>query len=428
MIPNDSKMAGQVSAHWKWDGSSMKEKDVIFLCQFFYPEHNSSATLPWDTAKYFASNGFKIGVMCGYPKEYNTEGTVPAEEVVDNVHIKRLHYVQLKRSKRIGRLINYFSFTLSVLLHIRELKKCKCVVVYSNPPVLPVAAVLANKLYKTKIVFVSYDVYPEIAFASNSLSPGSFITKGMNWLNQTLFKKTSAVVALTEEMREFLLSHRSTLSADRITVIPNWAHEECCQRTPDAFQRFGYNPDNFIVSYFGNMGICQDVETMLDAISRLKENDHFKFFIVGHGGKKEYVKEKTKDKKNVQVLDFLTGKEFEQAASISSCSIVSLEHGLRGMCAPSKYYSYLQGGIPVIAVADKESYLAQEITQKQIGAAVEIGDGLALAKAIEDLAREKARCGDMAKRAKELYVQKYSRTLCLEMYAKLLRSVLENTK
>lgn len=404
----------------------MKEKDVIFLCQFFYPEYNSSATLPWDTAKYLASKGFRVGAMCGYPKEYNMEGTVPTEEDVDNVHIKRLRYVQLKRGKRIGRLINYFSFTLSVLFHIRELRKWKCVVVYSNPPVLPVAAILANKLYKTKIVFVSYDVYPEIAFASHSLSPSSFITKGMNWLNQTLFKKTSAVVALTEEMREFLLSQRKTLTADRVTVIPNWAHEENCLKVSEAYQRFGYSSDDFIVSYFGNMGICQDVETMLDAISRLKENDHIKFFIVGHGSKKEYVKEKTKDKKNVQVLDFLTGKEFEEAVSISSCSIVSLEHGLRGMCAPSKYYSYLQGGIPVIAVAEKESYLTQEITQKQIGGAVEIGDGPALARTIEDLAQDKVRCCDMAKRARELYVQEYSRTLCLGKYAALLNKALES--
>ena len=402
--------------------------DALFLCQFFFPEYNSSATLPWDTAKYLASKGFKVGAMCGYPKEYNMEGTVPTEEDVDNVHIKRLRYVQLKRGKRIGRLINYFSFTLSVLLHIRELKKYKCVFVYSNPPVLPIAAVLANKLYKTKIVFVSYDVYPEVAFASNSLSPDSFITKGMNWLNQALFKQAAAAVALTEEIQEFLLSRRSTLSADRVTVIPNWAHEESCQRTPDAYQRFGYSLEDFIVSYFGNMGICQDVETMLDAISRLKEKENIKFFIVGHGSKKEYVMEKTEGQRNVKVLDFLTGKEFEQAVSISSCSIVSLEHGLRGMCAPSKYYSYLQGGIPVIAVAEKESYLTQEITQKQIGGAVEIGDGSAMARTIEDLARDKDRCRDMAKRAKELYVQEYSRTLCLEKYAQLLKSVLENTQ
>ena len=54
--------------------------DALFLCQFFFPECNSSATLPWDAAKYLASKGFKISAMCGYPKEYNMEGTVSTED------------------------------------------------------------------------------------------------------------------------------------------------------------------------------------------------------------------------------------------------------------------------------------------------------------------------------------------------------------
>ena len=27
-----------------------KKKDILFLCQYFYPEYVSSATLPFDTA------------------------------------------------------------------------------------------------------------------------------------------------------------------------------------------------------------------------------------------------------------------------------------------------------------------------------------------------------------------------------------------
>ena len=45
------------------------KRDILFLCQFFYPEHNSSATLPFDTAKYLAANGFTVDALCGYPKE-----------------------------------------------------------------------------------------------------------------------------------------------------------------------------------------------------------------------------------------------------------------------------------------------------------------------------------------------------------------------
>ena len=53
------------------------KRDILFLCQFFYPEYNSSATLPFDTASYLAQNGYSVGALCGYPREYNTSGEVP---------------------------------------------------------------------------------------------------------------------------------------------------------------------------------------------------------------------------------------------------------------------------------------------------------------------------------------------------------------
>lgn len=400
--------------------------DALFLCQFFYPEYNSSATLPWDTAKYLSEHGIKTAAMCGYPKEYNNAGKVPHTEDKDGVQIKRLRYLQLKRGKRISRLINYFSFTLSVLLHIGELKHSKCVIVYSNPPVLPLAAVLANILYGTKIIFVSYDVYPEVAFASGSLSPDSLITKAMGRINNALFKRASAIIALTEEMKSFLMERRQVISNDQIAVIPNWAHESSRIQTPETYRKFNFSPADFIVSYFGNMGICQDVETLLQAIEQLKDMDHIKFFIVGHGSKKDYVIEKTKHLKNVLIVDFLTGKDFEQAVSISSCGIVSLEKGLRGMCAPSKYYSYLQGGIPVITISEKESYLAQEVVQEGIGKAINIGDSIGLSQAIIELSRDKVTSDRMSQRAHSLYENRYSMSRCLDQYVELIEKTLES--
>ena len=110
------------------------KRDVLFLCQFFYPEYNSSATLPFDTARYLAQSGYSVDALCGYPREYNTSGEVSAREMKDGVSIHRLHYIQFSRRSKLGRLINYFSFTLSVLLHIFEIKNYKTVIVYSNPP------------------------------------------------------------------------------------------------------------------------------------------------------------------------------------------------------------------------------------------------------------------------------------------------------
>lgn len=395
--------------------------DVLFLCQFFYPEFNSSATLPFDTAKYLAQSGYSVGALCGYPKEYSTDTAVPVRETKDGVSIRRLRYIQLGRRSVLGRLINYFSFTLSVLLHVFEIRDYRAIVVYSNPPVLPIAAVLANKLFKTKIIFVSYDVYPEIAYASGSLSPSGVIARVMRRINRSLFKRASAVVALTDEMREYLLRNRPELSEDKVFTISNWAHEDPPAQEDNARAEFGFSDDDFVVSYFGNMGICQDETALIHAMELLKDHPRVRFLIAGHGSKMPLVRQTAERLPNVKICGFLTGEDFDKALAASSCGIVSLDDGLLGMCAPSKYYTYLQAGIPVISITEPESYLNREITGYRIGTGVTVGNGEALSAAIRSMAEEPEICRVMSLRARGLYRQEYDEAVGLEKY----RTVIE---
>lgn len=402
--------------------------DILFLCQFFYPEHNSSATLPFDTAKCLANEGFSVGALCGYPKEYNDTKKVTAREKKDGVSIHRLRYLQLSRQSKLGRLVNYFSFTLSVLLHICEIKDYKSIIVYSNPPILPIVAILANKLFKIKIVFVSYDVYPEVAYASNVLNENSFIAKAMQAINRNLFKHVKAVIALTDEMKEYLISHRPELSTDRIVTIPNWAHEKNDNSDKcNAKARFGYKENDFVVSYFGNIGICQDETAILQAMQLLKNYKDIKFFVAGHGCKISEFRQAAEALPNVKICGFLTGQDFKQAIAASSCGIVSLEQGLTGMCAPSKYYSYLQGGLPILAVAEQSSYLSKDVLYSEIGLCSDVGNGVQLTQNILQLYRDPELCKKMSDNAVRLYTEKYAKGIGLNKYAALFKNVLRTT-
>lgn len=402
------------------------KKDILFLCQFFYPEHNSSATLPFDTAQYLANHGFAVDALCGYPKEYSDGQSVPLREMKDGVGIQRLRYIQLDRVSKLGRLINYFSFTVSVFFHIFKLRKYKSVIVYSNPPILPLVAVFGNILFGTKIVFVAYDVYPEIAYASNSLSIGCTIDRAMKWINRRLYKRISKVVALTDEMKAFLLEHRPGLTRDKVAVIPNWAHEkEAAEPTSEAYECFGFIPGQFIVSYFGNMGTCQEMETLLGAMRQLEGNPNIQFFFVGHGNKKPYVEKVVKETGNAMVVDFLTGDAFEQALAVSSCCVVSLEKGLKGMCAPSKYYSYLQAGKPVLAIVEDESYLAKEVESESNGSFIPAGDSSALVQLLLQLKSNKEKIDEMALNSKRLYEEKYAISEAMKKYTVLFQGLVK---
>lgn len=116
---------------------------------------------------------------------------------------------------------------------------------------------------------MSYDVYPEVAYASGSLREGSTVSSVMQRINRSLFQRAESVVALTDEMREYLLDHRPELSADRIVTISNWAHEATAGSKSAARAELGYTDEDFIVAYFGNIGICQDETALIQAMNQL---------------------------------------------------------------------------------------------------------------------------------------------------------------
>lgn len=259
--------------------STMKKTDILFLLQFFYPEYISSATLPFDTASRLAEEGLSVDVLCGYPHEYVDEVDIPCRETVNNVNITRVRYLQLDRKKAIGRLVNYLSLTFVMLLRLFKMKDYKTVIVYSNPPILPWVAALASKLFKCRLIFVAYDLYPEIALRTNSVSNNSMITKLMNHINGFVYRQASAVVALSSEMKEFIVNNRN-ISADRVHVIPNWYKDEYRSDANEDNSFESVTNDRFVVGYFGNMGIAQDMEPIKDAIRFYKNDDKVCFSLI----------------------------------------------------------------------------------------------------------------------------------------------------
>ena len=47
------------------------------MCQYFYPEYVSSATLPTELAEDLIEKGLSVDILCGYPKEYYEGKEVP---------------------------------------------------------------------------------------------------------------------------------------------------------------------------------------------------------------------------------------------------------------------------------------------------------------------------------------------------------------
>lgn len=401
-----------------------KTRDILFLCQFFYPEYISSAQLPYDTVRALQSAGFTVDALCGYPHEYLDGKDIPVREEIDGVHIHRLKYIQTGRTGFLGRLINYFSFTLMVLLNLFEIARYRAVVVYSNPPILPWIASWAKVLFGTKLIFVSYDLYPEVATVTNTLREGNLICRLMNHINQCVYRRADHIVALSAEMKDFILQHRP-VTAERVTVIPNWYRDKGQMQTENRENPFRDTAaGRFVVSYFGNMGTMQDMDTILGAIRLLKNDPDVCFLFAGHGNKMEKLKEIVSQEQisNITIHKFLHGKDFENALAASDCAFVSLEKGATGLCVPSKTYSYMMQGIPLLAIMD-ECDIVRDI-ESGAGLWVRNGDSAGLAGAIRQMKASSEMQKNMRQVCRQIYLKKYTTEMCTQKYVTLFRNIL----
>ena len=401
-----------------------KKKDILFLCQFFYPEYISSAQLPYDTVLALKDAGFSVGALCGYPREYLDGADIPVKEEVNGVHIHRLKYIQLDRSGFLGRIVNYFSFTLMVLLNILEIAQYKAVVVYSNPPVLPWIASWAKVLFGTKLIFVSYDLYPEVATVTNTLRDGNMICRLMNHINKCVYRRADHIVALSSEMKEYILENRP-VSGENVIVIPNWYEDKGVQRRDMETNRFRETvKGRFVVSYFGNMGTMQDMQTILGTIRELRDDDNIFFLFAGHGNKMEALKQIVAEEgiENIGIFNFLHGQDFKDALAVSDCAFVSLEKGATGLCVPSKTYSYMMQGLPLLAIMD-ECDIVRDIRQGA-GIWVRNGESEKLADAIRSLREDPQKKENMRQICREIYLKNYTKEICTKKYVTLFRSLL----
>ncbi len=404
-----------------------KRRDILFLCQFFYPEYISSATLPFDTATRLQKEGWSVDVLCGYPKEYVNMANIPMKETVSNINIQRLNYLQLARTGRLGRLINYLSFSAVVLFRLSTIGKYKSIIVYSNPPMLPLIGAIAKRIYGTTFVFVTYDLYPEIALRTGIMKEKSLLCRVMNSINKIVYNAVDCVVALSTEMREFILENRN-ISPDKVIVIPNW-HNDCNETERPLNDNIYYAKyrNRLVVSYFGNMGTCQDMETITNAMILLKNNPDIKFLFAGHGNKREQLDKiiADNDLANADVVDYLHGQEYLDALSISSYLIVSLCSGLTGLCVPSKVYGYMMSGVPIIVIMG-DSDIVRDVKSCNIGYIIGNGDSYRLAQLIVEHKSNEDMRKQMGHNCRQLYLEKYTTDICTQKYAVLFRSLLKN--
>jgi colanic acid biosynthesis glycosyl transferase WcaI len=356
---------------------------------------------------------------------------LPEREEWNGVRIRRVPAPDTTGKGAVTRLIGNTRFCTAALAALREEHRKRhydLILVSTAPPMLPAVAALFKRLTGIPYVYVVYDLDPDRAVVLNVLREGSLVARTIRFCQRRWLHQAAKVVVLGRCMCQHLQSAYH-LPEDRISVIPIGSNPEEIRPLPQkasAFRREQGLGDAFVVLYSGNFGRYHNFNAILDAAKEVASlASRVQFVLVGAGAQLGSVTQRVKEEAipNVHLYPFVDAKDYPDLLAAADISLVTLEAGMEGLCVPSKFYSILASGRPVLGLMGKDGEVARVLVEENCGVRVDAGDANTLASVIIALATRPEHCAEMGRNARYALESRFSNQQIAASYREVMRTV-----
>ena len=405
----------------------IKSKIVCMLTQYFYPDLPGTAKIAKDIALGLSKSGFIVKVYTGSPAYSSVKDT--SEQTFDkNIEVHRAYSPNLSRSGNLSRLINAFLVSLSLSSKL-FFKKHHAMIVDSTSPFLLTMTFFVSLLKKTPYIVIVHDVYPDIAIKLGVVSGNSPLALIWKNIYKMVYKRSSRIVVLGSSMKRIVAKNLNESTSDKLVIIPNWADASIKKPSVNEKMQFkkklGFE-DSFVVIYSGNMGLTHDMDTILKSAERFIDIANIQYLLIGGGGKFNSVVEFVSKNKlnNVKILSYQPEDVFPEYLACADVSLVSLTLGMEGLSVPSKIYSSLAAGLPIIGILNESSEIATILNEGKCGYISTPGDVDMLVDTINILYSDSSKIEKMGVNARSEFENKYSTNVGVSAHIDLLNKVL----
>lgn len=157
-------------------------------------------------------------------------------------------------------------------------------------------------------------------------------------------------------------------SGRQLEVLPNWlggASEARCSIRVSETRLSGRK----IFVYAGNMGVAQGVGVVLALADRMRNRRDVGFLFVGRGSEAERLKSEAASigSENVLFFDEIDPDEIPDLYAQCSAGLVVLDPRHRSHNIPGKFLTYMQGGLPVLALVNPGNDISSMIRDERVG-------------------------------------------------------------
>lgn len=318
-----------------------------------------------------------------------------------------------------------YLFCEMVQLHYMLWKKYDVAFIDSTPPIQGLKLPIVRLFRKKPVVYNAQDLFPETLSGTGLANQGGLLWKIGMWVSNVTFRNSDKIIAISHDIKRSMVARG--VPAEKIEVVYNWVDEKAVQPVEKSanplFEEFGLSRDKFTVVYAGNLGNAQNIGIVLDGAARLPD---VQFALFGTGGLEDEIRTRIEKEglTNVHLNPLQPVERVSYVYSLGDACIVSCKEGLGGSAMPSKSWSIMSCGRPVIASFD-EGELKTILEENHCGVFTHAGNVEEFVVGIKSLAAEPSRCEEMGKNARQFILENLTKEVGSKKYVEIIKSVVK---
>jgi hypothetical protein len=334
---------------------------ILLLNQSFHPDATATAQQLSDLALFLRKKGHEVSVVCER-RAYEERKTIfPKEETWQGIRIERVGSTGFGKSRFRYRIIDGFTFFVSLVWKLLWFPSQDLVISFTSPPLIGFFGVLFCALKGGRSVQWLMDINPEAAFQVGYLNRHTWLGRFLNGVYVFTIKKASEVIVLDRWMKKIVVSQGA--EADSVVVVPPWSvckkESEGLLAEVQAFRRQHGLENKFVVLYSGNHSVVHPLETLLETARLMREDTKVVFLFIGFGLRVPEVKKFKEEKQLENIIQLPFQPRHKVKASFGSADLHAVVMGpkMSGLVHVSKIYTVLNSGKPFVFIGPEKSHV-----------------------------------------------------------------------
>jgi glycosyltransferase involved in cell wall biosynthesis len=397
---------------------------ILLFNEYYPPDTSATAKMAVQAAETLARR-HRVTVVAGRPS-YDPDEFYPfaflRRDTRNGVVVERVGSTAYPRHQMRRRVSNYLTYLALAVPRAIALRP-DLVLAMTDPPVAGIAGAFVARRLGRPFVYNIQDLYPDMAVGGEIVRPGTWVNR-WEQMHRRALRQAARVIVIGDDMRDRILA--KGVPPEKVAVVRNGSASPAPPPDPNEPAvrkivqeiRCGFP---FVVVHAGNLGFYGAWETLLKA-AEILGNENTGLVFIGGGANLAALQSSASGSANVRFLPFRPVEQVPHVMLAGDVHVVTVKRGLEGIVVPSKLYSILAAGRPVLVVASASSDAARVVLESGCGLTADPDDPAAVAAAIRELRGDPVRLAEMGRRARETGA-KYARVNELERFAGIIEQV-----